>query len=261
MPPGPPLHPGAPLPPGSPLRLRLLGTGDAFGTGGRFQTCFHLQGPDWMLLVDCGATSLVALRRAGLDPSEVGTVLLTHLHGDHFGGIPFLVLDGQFAHRRLPLVVAGPAGVRDRVERTMEALFPGSTEVEREFEVAFVEYSARRPVRIGPVEVVPYPVPHRSGAEAFALRILVEGRVLACSGDGEWDESLVEASRDADLFVCEAYSFDKRIKNHLAHLDLERNRGRLRARRILLTHMGREMLANLDRAAFEPAEDGASIEL
>jgi ribonuclease BN (tRNA processing enzyme) len=243
------------------VRLRLLGTGDAFGTGGRFQTCFHLEHGEGSLLVDCGASSLIALKRAGLDPSSIGAVLLTHLHGDHFGGIPFLVLDGQFAHRELPLVVAGPAGVRDRVERAMEVLFPGSTEIEREFAVTFVEYAARRPARVGPAEVLPYPVPHRSGAEAFALRVRIDGRVLACSGDCEWDESLVQASRDADLFVCEAYSFDKRIKNHLDHRTLERHRGRLRARRIVLTHMGPEMLANLDRAAFECGRDGMTIEL
>lgn len=244
-----------------PVHLRLLGTGDAFGTGGRFQTCFHLQVGGESLLLDCGASSLIALRRSGLDPSAIGAVALTHLHGDHFGGIPFLVLDGQFSHRERPLVVAGPPGLRDRVERAMEVLFPGSSEVERDFPVAFVEYEARRPVRVGPATVEPYPVAHRSGAPAFALRVRAEDRVLAYSGDSEWDESLVEVSRDADLFVCEAYSFDKRIKNHLDHATLERHRDRLRCRRVVLTHMGREMLANRDRAAFECAEDGMSFEL
>jgi len=77
-------------------RIQFLGSGDAFGSGGRFQTCLHLSGPSEPVLMDCGASSLIALRRAGLDPSEIGCVLLTHLHGDHFGGLPFLILDGQF---------------------------------------------------------------------------------------------------------------------------------------------------------------------
>ena len=72
------------------VRIQFLGSGDAFGSGGRFQTCFHLSGPSEPILIDCGASSLIALKRAGLDPSEIGCVLLTHLHGDHFGGLPFL---------------------------------------------------------------------------------------------------------------------------------------------------------------------------
>ena len=50
-------------------------------------------------LVDCGSTSLTALKAAGLDPGEIGTVFVSHLHGDHFGGLPYLVLDGQFRGR------------------------------------------------------------------------------------------------------------------------------------------------------------------
>jgi ribonuclease BN (tRNA processing enzyme) len=94
------------------LRLRFLGSGDAFGSGGRFQACLCLDGPGNRVLIDCGATSLVAMKRAGIDPNSIGTVLLSHLHGDHFGGVPFLVLDGQFRRRDRPLTVAGPPGTR-----------------------------------------------------------------------------------------------------------------------------------------------------
>ncbi len=50
-----------------------------------------------MLLVDCGATSLVALKAQGLNPDAVDAVAVTHLHGDHFGGLPFLILDAHSA--------------------------------------------------------------------------------------------------------------------------------------------------------------------
>ncbi|MBI2157181.1 MAG: MBL fold metallo-hydrolase, partial [Candidatus Rokubacteria bacterium] len=78
------------------LAVRFLGSGDAFGSGGRFQTCIHLGAAGGSVLVDCGATSLVAMRRFGLDPQGIACVVLSHLHGDHFGGVPFLVLDAQF---------------------------------------------------------------------------------------------------------------------------------------------------------------------
>src|SRR5258708_24682478 len=107
------------------MRVGFAGCGDAFGSGGRWQTCIHLSTEGQVLLVDCGATSLVALKAQGLDPNAVGAVAVTHLHGDHFGGLPFLILDGQFSHRSEPLLVAGPPGIRDRLAEATEVLFPG----------------------------------------------------------------------------------------------------------------------------------------
>jgi ribonuclease BN (tRNA processing enzyme) len=65
------------------MRITVVGSGDAFGSGGRFQTCIAL---GTHTLIDYGATSLVALRQQGFDPNAIDTVLLSHLHGDHFGG-------------------------------------------------------------------------------------------------------------------------------------------------------------------------------
>jgi ribonuclease BN (tRNA processing enzyme) len=92
------------------IRIRFLGCGDAFGSGGRLQTCILVQSNAHGCLVDCGASSLSALKRSGVDPNEIGTILISHLHGDHFGGLPFFVLDGQFSGRSKDLRVAGPPG-------------------------------------------------------------------------------------------------------------------------------------------------------
>ena len=109
------------------VRVRFVGSGDAFGSGGRWQTCIHLESGGQNLLVDCGATTLVALKAQGIDPSAIDTVAITHLHGDHFGGLPWLILDGQFAHRTSRLHVLRPAGTAARLAQAMEVLFPGSS--------------------------------------------------------------------------------------------------------------------------------------
>jgi ribonuclease BN (tRNA processing enzyme) len=241
------------------IAVRFLGSGDAFGSGGRLQACIHVRAAGHELLLDCGATALVGMHRFGVDPSAVETVLVSHLHGDHFGGLPLLVLAGQFRHRSRPLTVAGPPGVEARVRQAMEVLFPGSSTARRGFAVEFAELAERQPLTLGPVTVTPYPVVHPSGAPAFALRVGCEGRVLAYSGDTEWTESLVEAARGADLFVCEAYAFDKRIRYHLDYRTLAEHRARLECRRLVLSHMSGDMLDHLPLPGVECAEDGLEL--
>ena len=106
------------------MRLTIVGSGDAFGSGGRFNTCFWLETAKATLLVDCGASSLVALKAHGLDHGDIDGIVLSHLHGDHFGALPFLLLDAQFlARRERPLLIAGPPGTRARLERRSRCSF------------------------------------------------------------------------------------------------------------------------------------------
>jgi ribonuclease BN (tRNA processing enzyme) len=241
------------------VKVRFLGSGDAFGSGGRFQTCIHLAVGAGQVLLDCGASSLIAMRRFGVDPQTIDAVILSHLHGDHFGGVPFLILDGQFQGRTRPLLVAGPPGVETRMREAMEVFFPGSTRIERKFETRFVELADRAAITVGPVKVTGFEVSHASGAPPFALRVAGEGKVVTYSGDTEWTESLVEAARGADLFIAEALFYDKRVKYHLDLATLLRHRARLECRRLVLTHMGEDMLRRLDGLGVEAAEDGQEL--
>ena len=194
----------------SEVRLHLLGTGDAFGNGGRYQTCFWLEGAGESLLIDCGATSLTALKAAAVEPNEIGTVVLTHLHGDHYGGLPFLVLDGQFRRRERDLTIAGPPGTRDRVEGAMDILFPGSTAARRRFSLEFVEIPPRERTAVGPALVTAAAV-EQPDTPACALRIEYGGRVVAYSGDTAWSDDLIELCAGADLLVAEAYFFEREV--------------------------------------------------
>src|SRR5918992_4273302 len=141
------------------LIVRFLGAGDAVGSGGRFQACISLRTAATHALLDCGASSLVAMKQQGVDPASIDVVLVTHLHGDHFGGIPFLVLDAQFVSRRTrPLTVAGPPDLQRRVHDAMEMLFPGSSRVRRRFSLEFIELPEGEAIDIGALTVTPYGV-------------------------------------------------------------------------------------------------------
>jgi ribonuclease BN (tRNA processing enzyme) len=246
----------------TPTRVRFLGSGDAFGSGGRFQACIHVRSQDSTVLLDCGASSLIAMRRFGVEPNDIDAILVSHLHGDHFGGIPFFILDGQFLSRRKrPLLIAGPPGIEERVRQAQEALFDGSSQTHQEYEIRFLEWRDRQRQTIADISVTPFEVVHASGAPPFAFRLEVDGKTITYSGDTEWTDTLVEAAQGVDLFICEANFYDKSIKFHLNYETLMAHRDELRCKRMVLTHMNAEMLARLDSLEVETAEDGESIVL
>jgi ribonuclease BN (tRNA processing enzyme) len=239
--------------------VQFVGSGDAFGSGGRFQACISVRWPGAHVLLDCGATSLVALKQLGLDPTSIDAVVVSHLHGDHFGGIPFLVLDQQFAKRERPLLVAGPPGMRERMVQAMEVLFPGSWGVERRFELCLRELPERVPVIVGPAQVTAIQVAHPSGAPAYGLRLICEGKTIGYSGDTAWTEALLELADGADLFICEAYVYSKPVKYHLSYTTLRQQRPRLACGRLILTHPGQDLLNNEVSVDAELATDGGLL--
>jgi ribonuclease BN (tRNA processing enzyme) len=245
--------------------LTVLGCSDAFGSGGRLQTSFHVAHSVGEFLIDCGATTLIGLERQSLDPNRIDSIFITHLHGDHFGGLVWWLIHAIYAVKRTaPLTVAGPAGLEARFITAAEALFPGSSLTPRPFALTFIEYATDTTVQVGAVRVTPFEVSHPSGATPYALRIETGGRTLAFSGDTEWVETLIPASASADLFITECYAFDKPTRYHMSWRTIELNLPRITAHRILLTHMGQSMLASRAEVIHPRvllAEDGLRLEV
>ena len=243
------------------VRVRFLGSGDAFGSGGRLQAAILIESGGFRALLDCGTTALIGLKRAALDPSSIDVIVVSHLHGDHFGGIPFFLLDAQFSRRLRPLLVAGPPGIAERLPQAMEVFFPGSSRVERKFETRIVEMPAEAASVLGSLSVTPFEVRHESGAPAYAFRLEIEGRLIAYSGDTEWTEALPRVAEGSDLFFCEAYFYEKKVPYHLDYRTLMEHRGELRTKRLVVTHMSADLLGRLTEIDIDAASDGRSFEL
>lgn len=244
------------------MQLRFVGCGDALGSGGRFNTCFHVTGERVNFLIDCGASSLLALKRHGIARDAIDTILITHFHGDHFAGLPFLLLDAQFTRRTKPLTIAGPEGLEMRLRQAMEALYENSSQTQQKFPLNLVTLRPEQSQQLGELRVTPFPVVHGdSGGPFLAYRIEAEGRTITYSADTEWTETLVPAAHDADLFICEAYYYDRIVKNHLSLVTLEQHLPRIQPKRLILTHMSDDMLARAGSLSYETASDGMTVEL
>jgi ribonuclease BN (tRNA processing enzyme) len=244
------------------VNVQFLGSGDAFGSGGRFQTCIYVDGSQTKFLIDCGASSLIAMKRFDVDPSNIDIILVTHLHGDHFGGIPFIIRETQITSLRTrALLIVGPTGLEKRIHDAMEILFPGSSYAHLGFPLKFIELSDDQPNLVGSLLVTSYKAIHTKGTEPHSLRIEHDGRIIAYSGDTEWNENLIEAARDADLFICESFFYDEDVKNHLSYRQLTRYRSQLTCKRLILTHMSNDMLSRIQDVEVECAADGTHLEL
>jgi ribonuclease BN (tRNA processing enzyme) len=244
------------------MQLRFVGCGDAFGSGGRYNTCFHVTGNSVNFLIDCGASSLPALKRLGIARNNIDLILITHFHGDHFAGLPFLLLDAQFGRRSRPLVIAGPEGIEARLPQAMEVMFEHSSRTQQKFDLSIVTLKPEQPQSFGGVKVTPYSVVHgESGGPFLGYRIEAERRVIAYSADTEWTETLVPLARDADIFIAEAYTYDRIVKNHLSLSALEAHLPEIAPKRLILTHMSDDMLGRLDSLRHIAASDGMIVEL
>jgi ribonuclease BN (tRNA processing enzyme) len=247
------------------MRLTVIGSGDAFGSGGRFNTCFLVEAGKSTILLDCGASSLVALKAHKVDLHAIDGIVLSHLHGDHFGALPFLLLEYQFHSRRArPLTIAGPPGTRERLNAACEVFFPRSSRNVWKVPLEIAEITPGVPENLMGFAVNTAEVVHQSGAPSTAVRIMRDGKALAYSGDTEWTEALIPIADGADLFIIECYDHARDLTGHMSFPKLKQQRSRLRARRIMLTHMNSTMLARLDEAraeGFELAEDGLVVEI
>lgn len=226
------------------MQLTVAGSGDAFGSGGRLQPCFHVKVADRAYLLDCGATVLTSLRRAAIEPNSIDTVVISHLHGDHYAGLIWLLLYGQHPGRRTaPLSIYGPVGIEDRVKQTSELLYPGSMKGESRFPVTYTEFDVGDEVPFYGGLIHTFAAQHPSGAPSMSIRLEHHGKKLAYSGDTSWNDQLISCAEDADLFLTECYAVKPPASFHIDWQTLSSNLDRITARKILLTHMSESMLS------------------
>lgn len=248
------------------MKLTIVGSGDAFGSGGRCNTCFWLETAKGTLVVDFGASALPALKGLKLDPNRIDAVVLSHLHGDHFGGLPFLLLDGQFLSRReRELLIAGPPGTRDRLNAALEVFFPKSTGSKWRFPWRVEEIPIGVPSDVLGHTLVTAEVIHQSGAPSTALRLSDGVKTFAYSGDTEWTDALLSIAQGADLFICECYAYEGiKISGHMSWEIIKARVNDLGAKRIMATHMNPTVLARLDElraGGVLVAEDGLTLDV
>ncbi len=246
------------------VRVTFLGTGDAFASHGRFQSGYFIQADAYQVLMEAGPTALCAMKRMGVVPADLDLVLISHLHGDHFGGLPFLILEYLWeSELHKPLKIAGPPGLEKRTWRLFKTMFPfssGDLEAVRR-KLQFIQLAPSRKVQLGRVSVETLRVPHMKHDLCFALKLKIAGKKIVFSGDTGWTDELVGFTAGTDLFLCECTYYENPLGVHLSYALLQSKRQCFDVKRMILTHVGREVLDNRSRVKIELAADGMKVDV
>jgi ribonuclease BN (tRNA processing enzyme) len=244
------------------MKLYVLGCGDAFGSGGRSPSGYLVAVEDRLFLLDCGPASLPAMKRAGFEPGRLSAIFLSHLHGDHFGGLPFFFIDSLYARARAaPFHVAGPRGTEQRVRKLFSTMYGSGAEPRQIPPTTFHVLEPDITATIAGAEIYPFCVPHQAHDVSLAFKFAYGGKQILYSGDSAWSDVFLDHARGVDLFLCECSFYDEDSNTHMSYQKIRQNLPRLGCKRLVLTHMGEEMLARCSELSVPTAEDGMIIEL
>jgi ribonuclease Z len=91
------------------FEVTILGTSGALPAYGRHCSGVFLRTEHEDVLIDCGEGTQMQLRAAGLNLGRTSTILITHLHGDHYFGLPGLLTSLALYDRQAPLTIVSPS--------------------------------------------------------------------------------------------------------------------------------------------------------
>jgi ribonuclease BN (tRNA processing enzyme) len=244
------------------LRLRILGSSDAFNASGALHSCYLLEHSTGSLLLECGPSVLAAMKRAKVATSTPDAILVSHLHGDHFGGIPFVFLEYMFQNRRTrPLRIIGPPTLERRVDDLYRALYKDIVECRPlAFELQYVEVHPGSRLEVAGFAVEAFEVPHSATPFSLGYRLSGGGATVLFSGDSAWTDEFIPRSQGVDVFLCECCSLERATDVHTSYADILAHREALGCRRLLLTHLGADVRES-SSVASERAYDGMVVDL
>lgn len=256
------------------MKLTVLGSADATNAGGRGNSCYLIESRGAQkLMVDFGPTALLALRRQGTAPEDLGGVVFTHLHGDHTGGFPLLCIEAMFNGWRRPgLDVLGPPLTRASLLQVFHAAYGELDEaLPSRLRLGVEEFGPGEERDFAGYRIRAFAADHMGPPhQALCLRVRDEaGATVAFSGDSRICPGLLAAAEGADLLVGDCSRVAPPAGAHATWEEWKVVLPELRSKALLLTHLGADMrqrgaelLAQLDAPLpIRLADDGLTIEL
>lgn len=218
------------------LDLRFIGTGNAFAPGGLCWNGFVLGG---RYLFEAPPQALQSLNKMGIDANDLDGVILSHHHGDHFLGLPFLFLQWKTLNRRRPVRIIGPEGTKRLAKEIGEHVYPWLFETDFEIEWEEVRDGSRS--TLGGLSLASVGVKHDTRlSDSLGFEIGLAGRRMGYTGDSAICDAVLDLARGSEILISECASVDEVIPTHMnLRDDLPRVRAAMKpGARLILTHLG-----------------------
>ncbi len=225
------------------MRVAFLGTGDAFGSGGGKSASVFVEIGTQGILLDCGPHSLQALKEAGRKTNEVDLILISHYHGDHFGGVPFFLLEASIQQQRNKLLtIVGPPNIDGKVKELFSVLYETIAENELTFPCEFLTLTpSTLPLKVNGINIKAFKMNHTPEAQGY--RMESKNISIAYSGDTGWTDELVPLIKDTQLAIVECNFFNIELEIHLNYHQVKKLHSH--TDRLALIHLGSELLEQL----------------
>ncbi|MEE8369313.1 MAG: ribonuclease Z [Dehalococcoidia bacterium] len=221
------------------LELTFLGSGNAFSQSDRYWSSFLAEK---RCLFDEPTTVLPHMKRLKLPLAGLEVIFISHFHGDHFMGLPFLFLEYAYlTERRDDLFIVGPPGVGEAMEEFAERCFGGITR-EVGYRRRYVDARPGREQKAGTVTFQAVPMNHvRDRLECFGYRVDIGGRRVAYTGDTMICDEIYELAAGADVLVLDCTYSQGSGPEHLGADEIKTIRERVPPETaMILTHLDGE---------------------
>lgn len=197
------------------LEFRFVGTGNAFAPGG---LCWNGFVANQRYLFEAPPQALQSLNKLGLDANALEAVILSHHHGDHFLGLPFLLLHWKYFGRTLPVTIVGPPGTRELALQIAESVYPGIRDIR--FDIDWREMAAGERAQVGSLQLEALAVQHDERLSAtLGFNASLGGRRFAYTGDSGLCDAVFDMARHAEVLISECASLRDRLPIHMNLVD------------------------------------------
>ncbi|MCK9295096.1 MAG: MBL fold metallo-hydrolase [Desulfobulbaceae bacterium] len=219
------------------MKVQFLGVGEACDERCPNTSLQVTAGNGQRFLLDCGFTTPHLYFAGSRDPDELDAVWISHFHGDHFFGMPLLLLRFWEMGRTKKLVIAGQRGTREKITAAMELAYPGFLPRLR-YHLDFAEIE---PGQVREIAGTSWRAAENIHSQrCLALCVADSGHRIFYSGDGRPTRETESLARGCDLIVHEAFRLDEEVENHGSVRGCLEFAGRAGGKHLALVHLQRD---------------------
>lgn len=215
------------------MKINVIGSG-SIGSDAMSASCLI----DEHILVDVPNGIIKHLKNLNYDILKIDTIIITHLHGDHFFDLPFLMLGKYFSCDKTLVKIICPYGTIKKLKALFRIGFPYDfRKVMNCINIEFMEHKGRNNIHLGEYLIESKNVKHGKIKPSFGYIIHKDGKKIGFSGDSCYCSAIEKIVEQSDISILDMSLKDKGNKSHMGYLNIKDICNKYQNKKIVATHM------------------------